>query len=85
MQNNLICYLRSIFPFISQLQKLKHDKYLKKVKKCNKQNLNIFTEPNFFIQHHERNWEDNVVRMDVDEILKEIVVSIPQRWEDAML
>ena len=63
---------------------VKHDKYLEKVKKCNKQNLNIFTEPNLFIQHHERNWEDNVVRMDVDRILKEIVVSTPQRWEGAM-
>ena len=57
MQNNLICDLWSFFPFISQLQKLKHDKYCKNVKKCNKQNLNIFTEPNLFIQHHERNWK----------------------------
>ena len=85
MQNNLICYLRSIFPFISQLKKLKHDKYWQKVKKCNKQNLHIFTERNLFIQHHARNWEENVGRMDVDGMLNEIVVSRPQRWEDAML
>jgi len=83
MQTNLICYLRSIFPFISQLQKLKHDKYWKRVTKCNKPNLN--TEPNLFIQHHEINWEENVGRMDVDGILKENVVNRPQRWEDAML
>jgi len=57
----------------------------KKVKKCNKQNLNIFTEPNLFIQHHERNWEENVERMDIDGMLKETEVSRPQRWEDVML
>lgn len=71
MHKNLICYLRSIFPFISQLQKLKHDKYWKKVMKCNKPNLNIFTEPNLFIQHHEKNWEENFGRMAVNGILKE--------------
>jgi len=57
----------------------------KKVKKCNKQNLNIFIEPNLFIQHHERNWEENVERMDVGGMLKETVVSRPQWWEDGML
>lgn len=85
MQKNLIRYLRTIFTFISQLQKSKHDKYLKTVKKCLKLNLNPFTERSLFIQHHERKWEENIERMVVDGILKETVVSRPQRWECAML